>query len=233
MVKRLPRCSWCHALDEGTVAYHDDVWGTPLRDQQSLFEVLSMVSQQGALGWLGVWARRGSYARAFRGLDMHKVARMSDARIEAIRARPDNGVIHHRGKLFALRNNARVFKRIERECEGGLPSFLWSFVPGGQPLCRDIGPRTRNPDMLGTPWAWVGGSTISDALARELRSRGVSHMGSTLLQAFLLQVGILNGHEPGCYKNPLKRGHRTLRRRPVATASAASTRRTRRRTDAA
>eukprot|EP00929_Paragymnodinium_shiwhaense_P069120 TRINITY_DN34861_c0_g1_i1.p1 TRINITY_DN34861_c0_g1~~TRINITY_DN34861_c0_g1_i1.p1 ORF type:complete len:230 (-),score=19.02 TRINITY_DN34861_c0_g1_i1:362-1051(-) len=177
--------------------YHK-VWGRPVRSNAELFAILSLLSQQGALAFWTVWEKRSAYEKAFRGLDMSKVAGMSDSAVEAILKDETNSVIHHRGKLFALRNNARVFKRIEREYPGGLSGYLWSFVPARKPACRTQRQRSR---LKATLWTLDGGSFVSDAMAKELRALGVSHIGSTLLQAFLLQVGILNGHHPDCCRN--------------------------------
>jgi len=204
----------------GDNAYHDDVWGTPVHDSKELFTVLSLVSQQGTLNWWCVWSKRDAYARVFHNFELRKVARMTDIDVDGVYGDQGNGVIHHRGKLLALRDNARVFERIEDQHPGGLAGYLWSFVPRKSPLCRPFPYSPRNPYMRGTLWAMDGGSCVSVALATELKQQGLSHIGPTLFQSFLLQVGILNGHEPGCWKNRRRAARRDEKDRIVREAKA-------------
>lgn len=179
------RCPWC-GDDPLYVQYHDEEWGVPSHDDRHLFEMLCLEGQQAGLSWITVLRKREAYRRAFHGFEIRKVARMSDADIEALLG--DASLIRHRGKLTAIRDNAIAALALQKE-GGSLSDWLWEFV-GGRALAN--GPASYRDAPAATP--------LSDALAKELKKRGFRFVGSTTVYAFLQACGFVNDHESGCFR---------------------------------
>lgn len=192
------RCPWCGG-DPLYVQYHDEEWGVPSRDDRHLFEMLCLEGQQAGLSWITVLRKREAYRRAFHGFEIRKVARMSDADIEALLG--DASLIRHRGKLIAIRDNAIAALALQKEA-GSLSDWLWDFT-GGKTVVN--GPASYREAPAATP--------LSDALARELKKRGFRFVGSTTVYAFLQACGFVNDHEAGCFR------HRQLKAAVVGGAS--------------
>ena len=190
----VPRCHWAaHPCTERSRAYHDDVWGTPLRDDAELFEVLSLCSQQCGLSWRVIWNKRAEYRQAFHNFDLQQVAAMDDASIRALVDSP-LGVIHNYNKLNAIVHNARLCAAIAKRRTGGLTEFLWSFT-GGSPA---INTRRFAP---GGEASWVGRKPgdaagpaavhpASELMAAALKKEGFKFLGAITLTAFMQQVSI-------------------------------------------
>jgi len=179
------RCPWA-GDDPLYVAYHDEEWGVPLRDERALFELLVLEGFQAGLSWITVLRKRDAFRRAFDGFDPERVARLSPRRIEAILGDP--GIIRHRGKVEATVANARAFLAL-REAEGSFARFLWSFV-GGAP--RVNAPRS----MREVPAA----TDESRALSKALRERGFAFVGPTTCYAFMQSAGLVNDHLTTCFR---------------------------------
>ena len=183
----LHRCPWC-GTDPQYVAYHDDEWGRPVRDDRELFELLCLEGAQAGLSWLTVLRRRDGYRRAFDRFDANAIVGYDTQRIEALLADP--GIVRHRQKVASVVTNARAFL----EMGGGSGEFsrwLWAFV-GGQPLRNR--PRTMADVPASTP--------VSDAMSRELKRRGFGFVGSTICYAFMQASGMVDDHLHGCGAPP-------------------------------
>ena len=181
--------------------YHDDVWGTPVRDSRALFGQLSLVTQQCGVSWRVVWNKRHHYEEAFHGWDIARVAAMTDADLDALCDREGQWagkLMQHRGKLAAIMHNARLCVTIHEKHARGLAGYLWSFVDGDAATVNSL------VDTDCEEYRAVFGVTsrYSDALSAALRGRGFKFIGSVTIQAFLLQNGLLNGHSADCPKNP-------------------------------
>lgn len=180
------RCPWCGS-DPLYVRYHDEEWGVPSRDDHHLLEMLCLEGQQAGLSWITVLRKREAYWRAFHGFDPARVAQMSDADIEALLG--DAGLIRHRGKLTAIRDNAVATLALQREA-GSLADWLWAFV-GDRPLVNDW------PSYRDAP----ASTPLSTQLSKELRRRGFRFVGATTVYAFLQACGFVNDHETGCFRH--------------------------------
>lgn len=169
--------------------YHDDVWGSPVLCPRALFAQLSLCTQQCGISWRVVWAKRAHYTAAFHDWDVDKVARMSDEDVGALcdPLGPWKGrLIQNRNKLSAIVHNAGKCLAIQQEQPGGLSGYLWSFVEGREERVNACA------DVRSEEYARVFGTTseFSDALAAALKGTyGFRFLGSTTLQAFLLQNG--------------------------------------------
>lgn len=177
------RCSWVPATNPEYIAYHDTEWGVPVHDDRTLFEMLILEGAQAGLSWATILKRREGYRRAFRNFDPVKVARMNDAQLEALMH--DEGIIRHRLKIFSARKNARAFLAIQKEF-GSFDAYLWRFVDGKPKLHRAHPPRTA--------------SLESDALAKDLKKRGMSFVGTTIIYAYMQAVGLINDHSANCFR---------------------------------
>src|SRR5918994_1862459 len=123
---RVSRCAWVPEADPLYVAYHDEEWGVPSRDERHLFEMLVLEGAQAGLSWSTILRKRDGYRRAFAGFDAGRVARLGPEDVERLMA--DSGVVRNRLKIESAIANARAVL----ELDGGLPDLLWSFV-GGEP----------------------------------------------------------------------------------------------------
>ena len=177
-----PRCAW--AKTEPNLSYHDAEWGVPLHDDRALFELLTLEGAQAGLSWSIVLAKRENYRRAFDHFDVKKIARYGAKKSAALLANP--GIVRNRLKIAATIQNAKAFLAVQREF-GSFDRYLWQFVGGRQIVNRrramtDIPTRT----------------TESDALSRDLLSRGFKFVGTTICSAFMQASGMVNDHLLTC-----------------------------------
>lgn len=166
--------------------YHDTEWGVPVHDDQRLFEMLILEGAQAGLSWETILKRRDGYRNAFHQFDVGKVSQMSDAELNALCQNPN--IIRNRLKIYATRTNARVFIQIQQEF-GSFAAYLWRFVGNKQIInhwhaLSDMPPST--PE--------------SDALSKDLKKRGMTFVGSTIMYAFMQAVGLVNDHIISCWR---------------------------------
>lgn len=190
------RCPWCTAQspapDPVYVAYHDEEWGAPLRDDDALFELLVLEGAQAGLNWRMVLHRRPGYREAFCGsganvLDPAVVARLTEADQERLRA--DARIIRNRQKIAAAIGNARAFLEIQAAF-GTFAAYLWGFVDG-RPVRNAWDEPRRIP--VRTP--------TSDALAKDLAARGMKFVGTTIMYAYMQSAGLVNDHLTACFRH--------------------------------
>lgn len=167
--------------------YHDEEWGVPLHDDQKLFELLILEGAQAGLSWETVLKRRDGYRKAFHKFDPKKVAAMTDSQLELLRQ--DEGIIRNRLKIYAARQNAKVFLEIQKEF-GSFDKYLWKFV-GGKPIVnrrnslKELPPKT----------------ALSDSLSKDLKKRGMTFVGSTIIYAYMQATGLVDDHLTTCWKS--------------------------------
>ena len=169
--------------------YHDTEWGVPVHDERLLFEMLILEGAQAGLSWETILKRREGYRAAFHQFDPAKVALMKDEELELLRQNP--AIIRNRLKIYAARQNAQIFLKIQREF-GSFDRYLWGFV-GNQPIIN-----SRDKFIATT-------SKESDALSKDLKNRGMTFVGSTIIYAYMQAVGLINDHLTSCsgYKSAL------------------------------
>jgi DNA-3-methyladenine glycosylase I len=168
------------------LAYHDEEWGTPSRDDVHLFEMLTLEGAQAGLSWQTILNKREGYRRAFAGFDPARVARMREASVERLMLDP--GIVRNRLKIASTLHNARRVVEVQREL-GSLAGYLWSFVDG-RPIVnafRDLGDiPAETPE--------------SRTMSRELKRRGFRFVGPTVCYAFMQAVGMVNDHTIDCFR---------------------------------
>ena len=173
------RCWWC-GNDALYVAYHDDEWGRPIRDESRLFEKICLEGFQSGLSWLTILRKRENFRRAFRQFSIEKVARFNQSSVQ--RMLKDAGIVRHRGKIESAINNAK--RAIELKAEfGSLAAYFWTFEAQTQPPWRN---EIRSI------------SEESTALSKDLKNRGWSFIGPTTCYAFMQAMGMVNDHHPDC-----------------------------------
>jgi DNA-3-methyladenine glycosylase I len=184
-VKPIKRCAWA-GTDPVYVRYHDKEWGVPVHDERKLFEFLILEGAQAGLSWITILKRREGYREAFAGFDPEKVARFDRRRIESLLKNP--GIIRNRLKVESAVRNARAFLEVQDEF-GGFAKYQWSFTDG-KPIVNAR--RTMKEVPARTP--------LSDRFSKDLRKRGFSFVGSTIIYAHMQAVGMVNDHVTECFR---------------------------------
>ena len=180
------RCPWLNLDKPDYVAYHDREWGVPVHDDRKHFEFLTLESAQAGLSWYTVLRKRANYRNAFAEFDPAKVARFNAAKVEQMLQDP--GLIRNRRKISAAVENARHFLAIQDEF-GSFSAYIWCFVDG-EPIVNEF--RTL-ADLPAT-------SRESDALSKDLKSRGFKFIGSIVIYAHMQATGLVNDHVLDCFR---------------------------------
>jgi DNA-3-methyladenine glycosylase I len=178
------RCVW-PGTDPLYIKYHDKEWGVPVYDDKKLFEFLILEGAQAGLSWITILRRREGYRKAFAGFDVKKVAKFTEKDVE--RLMNDPGIIRNRLKIQSAIKNAEAFMKVQKEF-GSFSNYQWQFV-GGKPIqnkrVRKIPATTRE----------------SDAFSKDLKKRGFSFVGSTIMYAHMQAVGMVNDHLTKCFRH--------------------------------
>lgn len=180
------RCFGNKPGQEYYAKYHDEEWGVPLHDDQKLFELLILEGAQAGLSWDTILKKRAGYKKVFHNFNIKKVASMTDQELEALRS--DERIIRNRLKIRAARANARAALLIQKEF-GSLDKYFWQFVNGKPIKNKPLG------------FAEVPVSTeLSELISKDLKKRGMSFVGPTIIYSFMQAVGMVNDHVKGCFK---------------------------------
>jgi len=185
MPRALQRCFWA-GEDPLMVAYHDEEWGVPIHDDRRWYEKLTLDGAQAGLSWMTILRKREGYRDAFRGFDPAAVARFGER--DVVRLMKHSGIVRNRLKIRSAIGNARAFLAVAAE-HGSFDAWIWGFI-GGRTLTGAA--RGRGDMPARTP--------LSDALSKELRRRGFSFVGSTIVYAFMQAAGLVNDHTLRCFR---------------------------------
>lgn len=177
------RCDWCLGSPEYE-AYHDNEWGKPVTDDQTLFEFIVLESAQAGLSWITVLRKREGYRNAFHQFDPAKVAAMSADDIEQLTQDPS--IVRHRGKIAATVSNAQCFLRIAEEF-GSFSNYYWGF--------NDHKVTTNYPESLKDVPAVT---PLAETIAKDMKKRGFKFFGPTICYAFMQATGMVDDHLVGC-----------------------------------
>ncbi|MET3556916.1 DNA-3-methyladenine glycosylase I [Streptococcus rupicaprae] len=181
-------CTWVKDTNPLYIRYHDTEWGRPLHDDRALFELLCLESYQAGLSWETVLNKRQAFQKAFYNYDIERVAAMTDQELDSLLDNPD--IIRHRAKLYATRQNAQAFKKIQARF-GSFDHYLWSWVDG-QPIVQSV------PDYRLLP----NQTSLSQAISKDLKKRGFTFVGPVCIYSYLQAAGLVNDHENHCpFKN--------------------------------
>lgn len=182
----LCRCPWVDLTKADYVKYHDEEWGVPVYDDRLMFEFLTLESAQAGLSWYTVLRKRENYRKAFDNFEPSIVAKYNESKIETLMA--DSGIIRNRMKINAAVSNARNFMEIQTQF-GSFSNYIWRFVDG-KPIINH--PKTIKDYKATSP--------ESDALSKDLKSRGFKFLGSTVCYSHMQATGMINDHSIDCFR---------------------------------
>jgi DNA-3-methyladenine glycosylase I len=183
----LRRCPWCEG-DTLYTTYHDTEWGRPERDDRKLFEYLILDGAQAGLSWITILRRREGYHAAFHGMNPEKIARYGDKDITRLMA--DARIIRNRRKITSAIENARAWLEM-RDSPLTFSAFLWDRVDG-KPIINRFSTMAEIPAY--TP--------LSEGISKDLKQRGFTFVGPTIIYAILQAAGLVNDHLTTCYLHP-------------------------------
>jgi len=180
------RCGWA-GTDPTYVSYHDTEWGVPVHDDQRLFEFLVLEGAQAGLSWITILRKRAAYREAFDQFVPEKVARYDARRVAKLLK--NEGIVRNRLKIESAVKNARAFLEVQAEF-GSFDAYQWGFVDG-KPLVNRFESMKQVPPR--TP--------VSDAISKDMKKRGFSFVGSTIIYAHMQAVGMVNDHVVDCFRH--------------------------------
>lgn len=180
------RCPWCGS-DPLYQDYHDKEWGTPIYDDQQLFELLLLEGAQAGLSWITILRKRDNYRKAYDGFDPQKMARYSTKKLDKLLDNP--GIIRNKLKVNAFTKNAAAYLKITASGTS-FSDYLWQFT---------------NHQVIQNQWqtmAEVPASTdTSTAMSKQLKKDGFSFVGPTICYAFMQSAGMVNDHLTDCFRH--------------------------------
>ena len=179
------KCGWCVG-DDLYEAYHDTEWGTPVYDEDTLFEFLILETFQAGLSWITILRKRENFRKAFDNFDYKKIAKYDALKLENLRQ--DEGIIRNKLKINSAVNNAQQFMKLQEEF-GSFSKYIWGFV-NHKPIKNSWSHYKEAPAT----------SAISDLLSKDLKKRGFKFTGSTIMYAYLQATGLINDHEVNCFR---------------------------------
>ncbi|MCH2188285.1 DNA-3-methyladenine glycosylase I [Candidatus Gracilibacteria bacterium] len=180
----MKRCAWVNMNNPLYVEYHDKEWGRPVHDDTKLFEMLILEGAQAGLSWETVLNKRENYRKAFDYWDIDMILKYDEEKITELLQ--NEGIIRNKLKVHSVVKNARVFREIQNEF-GSFDSYIWSYV--------DHTPIQNRFEKLSD----IPASTkISDTISKDLKKRGMSFVGSTIMYAYMQAIGMVNDHEVSC-----------------------------------
>jgi DNA-3-methyladenine glycosylase I len=166
--------------------YHDTEWGVPLHDDKELFGLIILEGAQAGLSWRTVLHRREAYRKAYVGFDPEKVAGFASDRLEDIRL--NSGIIKNKLKIASAVKNAKGFLDVQREY-GSFDKYLWGYV--------DFDPVMN----AYSSWKEVPVETdLSNQISSDLKKRGFTFIGPTIMYAYMQSVGMVNDHLTSCFR---------------------------------
>lgn len=178
------RCGWV-STEQIYIDYHDNEWGIPQYDSQKLFEKICLEGQQAGLSWITVLKKRDCYRASFHQFNPAKIAKMTATDIDKLME--NAGLIRHRAKLEAIVKNAKAYLAMEANGED-FSQFIWSFVNGKPQINNYI-------SFKDAPTH----TELSDAMAKALKKRGFTFVGSTICYAYMQSMGLINDHSSDCF----------------------------------
>ena len=179
------RCGWCLG-DPLYESYHDEEWGIPVYDDDTLFEFLILETFQAGLSWITILRKRENFRKAFDNFNYKKIANYNQEKIESLLE--DAGIIRNKLKINATITNALAFMEIQKEF-GSFSKYIWGFVDG-KPIKNKLENHKNAPAT--TP--------LSDIISKDLKKRGFKFVGSTVIYAHMQATGMVNDHVTECFR---------------------------------
>ncbi len=179
------RCSWC-GDDPLYVAYHDEEWGVPVYDDQTLFEFLILETFQAGLSWITILRKRENFRKAFDQFDYNRIATYNQDKVDSLLQ--DAGIIRNKLKVNSAIINAQHFMEIQKEF-GSFSKYVWGFV-NGKPIKNNFKTLEECP----------ANTSLSDEISKDLKKRGFKFVGTTVIYAHMQATGMVNDHIKNCFR---------------------------------
>lgn len=179
------RCGWCVG-DTLYETYHDEEWGVPVYDDETIFEFLVLETFQAGLSWITILRKRENFREAFDNFNYQKIAKYGDGKFNELINNP--GIIRNKLKIKATISNAQAFMDIQKEF-GSFSKYIWQFVEG-KPIINSW--KNYKDAPATTP--------VSDELGKDMKKRGFKFVGSTVIYAHMQATGMVNDHEVDCFR---------------------------------
>ena len=179
------RCGWCVG-DTLYEAYHDEEWGVPVKDDETLFEFLILETFQAGLSWITILRKRENFRQAFDHFDYKKIAKYNQAKIDALLQDP--GIVRNKLKVNATVTNAIAFMEVQKEF-GSFSKYIWGFVDQ-KPIKNKLKNYKNAPAT----------TELSDTISKDLKKRGFKFVGSTVIYAHMQATGMVNDHLVSCFR---------------------------------
>ncbi len=179
------RCSWVKLDSELSIYYHENEWGKPCYDDNKLFELLILEGAQAGLSWNTILNKRENYRKAFDNFDVNKVALYDETKVSELLL--NSGIIRNKLKIKSAIKNAKVFLKIQEEF-GSFSNYIWSFTDN-QIINSSYDDYSNAPTK----------TELSDKISKDLKVRGMSYVGSTIIYAYLQAIGVVNDHQKDCF----------------------------------
>jgi len=180
------RCEWGNS-SEIYQKYHDEEWGVPVYDDRKLFEFLILESAQAGLSWITILKRRDGYRKAFANFDPEIVAQFGETKVEELMQ--DTGIIRNRMKIVSAIQNAKAFLKIQSEF-GSFSNYIWSYT-GGKPMVNYFEKLSELPAK----------TELSEKISKDMKKRGFSFLGPTVVYAHMQATGMVNDHLIHCFRH--------------------------------
>lgn len=175
----MQRCSWLNLNNPLYVKYHDEEWGVPVYDDHKLFEMLLLESFQAGLSWECVLNKREAFKKAFDNYNYKKIKGYNEEKQKELMN--NKNIIRNKRKISATIKNAKIFMEIQKEYNS-FSNYLWHFT--NNKIIYETGKTTSN---------------LSDQISKDLKKRGMSFVGTTIIYSYLQAIGMINSHEENCY----------------------------------
>ena len=185
VIRMVRRCEWA-GNDPQMIEYHDKEWGTPIHDDQLLFEFLILEGAQAGLSWSTILGKRENFRNAFDNFDYIKIAKYSEEKVEMLMQ--NEGIIRNRLKINTVISNAKAFLKVQKEF-GNFDKYIWKFVN-----YKTIDNKFKDLSELPSK------TTHSEQMSKDLKKRGFKFVGPTICYAFMQAVGIVNDHIIDCFR---------------------------------
>ena len=166
--------------------YHDKEWGVPLHDDRKLFEFIVLDGMQAGLSWEIVLRKRENMRRAFRNFEPRTIAKFTDKDISRLLS--DDGIIRNRLKITAAITNAQRLLEVQNRF-GSFDKYIWRFVD-----YKAIVHKFKRLSELPAK------TVESDAMSKDLQTKGFKFVGSTICYAFMQAAGMVNDHSVDCFR---------------------------------
>ena len=185
-MKNIERCDWA-GTDPLYIDYHDKEWGVPVYDDEKLFEFLILETFQAGLSWITILRKRENFRKAFDNFDYVKISKYKEDKIKELLS--DAGIIRNKLKIRASIKNALAYIDIQKEF-GSFSKYIWSFTDGN-PLTNNYKSMSEVPSN----------TALSDTISKDLKKRGFSFVGSTVVYAHMQATGMVNDHLTSCFRH--------------------------------